>query len=132
MHLRDYTYGELAGALKRAGIGTIASVVRLPSEATVFGMRFQPKASVAYLAYLRTMERFIGALATQAARRTMSRAAKLILFRSGTQSSSGNLVRRSGSDRVPASVFEARRLFAIVGSRRDADLVAEARYAAQA
>ena len=83
MHLRDYTYGELAGALKRAGIGTIASVVRLPSEATVFGMRFQPKASVAYLAYLRTMERFIGALATQAARRTMSRAAKLILFRSG-------------------------------------------------
>lgn len=81
MHLREYTYHQIAGLLRRAGFQHVRSVLRFPiGIRRLFGAHLKPKASSSYLAYLCTVEQLIATLPTQDLRRRTSRAAKLILF----------------------------------------------------
>lgn len=78
MHLKEYTYGELAGKLRAAGFRTLKSSLRIPKRL----MTVKPVASGAYLAYLRALETALGLIPSAPARRKAQRLARALLFQS--------------------------------------------------
>lgn len=81
MHLKEYTYGEIVSALRRAGFARAYAPFTLPRRVRrPFGGRPRPAASRAYLLYLRVVEQVISLLPTQRLRRKVARAAKIVLF----------------------------------------------------
>jgi len=81
MHLKEYTYCEIARLLKQAGFKHIHSILRSPMKVRrLFGGHMKAKVSSSHMAYLCVVEKLIRALPTQELRRKASRASKLILF----------------------------------------------------
>ncbi len=83
MHLHEYTYRELAAALRQAGFTDIRSLLRLPASVRArFGNRPSPIVSRAYLSYLTALELPLGLLEGERRRRT-TRALRWALFPPG-------------------------------------------------
>ncbi|MCK4236447.1 MAG: class I SAM-dependent methyltransferase, partial [Candidatus Krumholzibacteria bacterium] len=84
MHLKEYTYRELAELLSRAGFKEIYAVLIIPSKVKkVFGGAVKPRASNFYLGYLKFLETLISTLPRQALRRKAAKLSRLILFATG-------------------------------------------------
>jgi len=81
MHLKEYTYREIACLLKEAGFFRISSVLRLPIRIRrLLGGHTMTRVSSSYLSYLCVVEDVISILPRQYQRRLASRVLKLILF----------------------------------------------------
>jgi 2-polyprenyl-3-methyl-5-hydroxy-6-metoxy-1,4-benzoquinol methylase len=81
MHLKEYTYSEMKGYLKRAGFKDIYAVLRLPVKYhKVTNNPMGPKLSKKYLAYLQFVERLVAVLPSQKSRRRVSQYLQLVLF----------------------------------------------------
>jgi len=82
MHLKEYTYGEIASALTCAGFQRVDAVMRLPARVRQrLGVLDHPIPSRLYRHYLQALEMPIGAMPTQRLKRTAASAAKLFGFR---------------------------------------------------
>lgn len=80
MHLREYTYRELARALREAGFKGVSAPLRAPlALRSRLGGRPQPRASEAYLRYLEGLERPLGLMPARH-RRAAARALRAGLF----------------------------------------------------
>lgn len=80
-HLKEYTYREIVISLRQAGFRRVHAVLRPPMRVRRMCQgHLKAKASGSYMAYLRMIERLIGALPRQRVRRQAARASKLILF----------------------------------------------------
>ena len=83
MHLKEYTYRELQGAVYAAGFERIEAVFRLPRAVRArFSRSVHPAASRAYFLYLRVIESAIARLPRHK-RRHAARALRLALWPSG-------------------------------------------------
>lgn len=83
MHLKEYTYRELAELLTNAGFSGVAAPLRLPKKLRKLSHgRLKPMVSVSYLRYLQGLEIIIGRLPAQEYRRIVAKVAKLALFAS--------------------------------------------------
>jgi SAM-dependent methyltransferase len=81
MHLKEYTYNEIAYALNQAGFGSVSSVLRFPAKIRrLFGKDMASRSSRAYLTYLRTIEGFIGRLPAAPWRQRAAGFSRLLLF----------------------------------------------------
>lgn len=84
MHLREYTYRELAEAARMAGFSRSAVPFGLPARLrTKSPVARGVRPSPAYLRYLRLIERLVGPIAPQRRRRAVVRALKAPLFTRG-------------------------------------------------
>ena len=82
MHLKEYTYGEIAKLAKQAGFKRVQAAMRFPRRLSrLLRREVKPKPSALYLIHLRIVEKLIMAMPTQELRRRAARAAKLIGFR---------------------------------------------------
>lgn len=73
MHLKEYTYAELAGLMKKAGFRQVSCPLRIPVRIQLM-LKLKPKSrgSKMKLAYLICCERILALLPTQSSRRTVS------------------------------------------------------------
>ena len=79
MHLREYTYGELAAALRAAGFAGVSAPLGLPARLRRAGSGVRP--SRTYLRYLAGMERLMSRLAHKRRRRILDTVMRAPLFR---------------------------------------------------
>ncbi len=79
MHLREYTYGELAAALREAGFVRLAAPFGLPSR--LRGRRGGARPSGAYLRYLVAVERLLARVPHRRRRRLLNTVLRVPLFR---------------------------------------------------
>lgn len=79
MHLREYTYGELAAALRTAGFTRISAPFGLPARLRRPGSGVRP--SRGYLRYLAGMERLLAPLGHRRRRRVLDTVLRAPLFR---------------------------------------------------
>ena len=82
MHLREYTYGELARVARRAGFARVAAPLGLPARVRA-RLALSVRPSGPYLAYLRGLEAALGRIPGQRRRRAATRALKVPLFTRG-------------------------------------------------
>jgi 2-polyprenyl-3-methyl-5-hydroxy-6-metoxy-1,4-benzoquinol methylase len=82
MHLREYTYGELADAASAAGYRSADAVLIPPSSVgRAVGRELRPFSSHSYLAFFRGLERLMLILPNQRLRRKAAGLARLVLFK---------------------------------------------------
>ncbi len=79
MHLREYTYTELATAARRAGFVPLAAPLGLPARLRGGGVGV--RASRLYLAWLEGVERALAGLSPRRRRRALDRYLRVPLFR---------------------------------------------------
>lgn len=79
MHLREYTYTELATAARRAGFAPLAAPLGLPARLRGGGVGV--RASRLYLAWLEGVERALAGLSPRRRRRALDRYLRVPLFR---------------------------------------------------
>lgn len=81
MHLKEYTYDEIARLLRNAGFDRVCATLTVPRTlGRLVGRDFRPMPSSGYLTYLRFLEKLIMAMPTQELRRKAAKAAKVIRF----------------------------------------------------
>jgi SAM-dependent methyltransferase len=81
MHLREYTFGELAGICCQAGFNKVGAALVLPARMpSIFRRILKPHKGAVYLGYVRILENLILLLPDTEIRRRAARILKLALF----------------------------------------------------